>query len=49
MFLRRHDRYVLKNFWATFLAILVFFSAIVIVLDGAERISKGMKEVYHLD
>jgi len=37
---RRHDRYVLRNFWATFFAILIFFTAIVIVLDGAERISK---------
>jgi len=40
MFPRRHDRYVLRSFWTTFLAVVVFFTLIVVVLDSAERIRK---------
>lgn len=38
--IRRHDRYVLKAYWSTLLAVLVFFTVIVIVLDMSERVSK---------
>lgn len=38
--MRRHDRYVLKAFWGTFLAVLLFFSVLVIVLDLSERVAK---------
>ncbi len=37
---RRHDRYVLRAFWMTFIAVVLFFTVIVIVLDSAERIRK---------
>ncbi len=40
IFPRRHDRYVLRAFWTTFLAVVVFFTLIVVVLDSAERIRK---------
>lgn len=37
---RRHDRYVLRAFWTTFVAVLLFFTVIVVVLDATERIRK---------
>jgi lipopolysaccharide export system permease protein len=38
MILRRHDRYVLRAYLATFAAVMFFFTVIVVVLDGAERL-----------
>ena len=38
--IRRHDRYVLRAFWASFLAVVVFFTLIVVVLDLADRFTK---------
>ena len=40
MFPRRHDRYLLKAYWTTFLAVLFFFTLVVISLDATERIRK---------
>lgn len=37
---RRHDRYVLRAFWMTFIAVVLFFTLIVVVLDSAERLRK---------
>jgi lipopolysaccharide export system permease protein len=36
--LRRHDRYVLKAFWGSFGAVMLFFTVISVVLDLAERV-----------
>lgn len=38
--IRRHDRYVLRAFWASFLAVVLFFTLIVVVLDLADRFTK---------
>lgn len=38
--MRRHDRYILKAFWATFLAALLFLTIIVLVLDLSDRLSR---------
>ncbi|MDJ0521229.1 MAG: LptF/LptG family permease [Planctomycetota bacterium] len=40
MLLRRHDRYVARSFWITFLAVVFFFTLIVLVLDSAERLRR---------
>lgn len=36
-FFRRHDRYVLKSFWASMGAVLLFFSVIVVVIHLADH------------
>lgn len=38
--MRRHDRYVLRAFWSSFVAVVVFFTLIIIVLDLADRFTK---------
>ena len=38
--IRRHDRYIFRAFWSTLLAVLLFFTVVVIVLDLSERVSK---------
>ncbi len=40
MIFRRHDRYVLRSFISTLLAVLFFFSVIIVVLDSAERVRR---------
>jgi lipopolysaccharide export LptBFGC system permease protein LptF len=40
MFPRRHDRYVLKAFWSTFGAVVLFFTVVIIVIHLAERTAK---------
>ena len=40
MILRRHDRYVLRAFWGAFVAVVLFFTLIIIVLDLADRFTK---------
>lgn len=42
-FPRRHDRYVLKAYWAAFGAILVFFTVIVMVIHMSDRLSRFVK------
>lgn len=37
---RLHDRYLLRAFWATFAAVLVFFTIIVLVLDLSDRLTR---------
>ncbi|MHC5012225.1 MAG: LptF/LptG family permease [Planctomycetota bacterium] len=37
MMLRRHDRYILKAFWGTFGAVLLFFTVVSVVIHLAER------------
>jgi lipopolysaccharide export system permease protein len=39
-FARRHDRYVLGVYWASFGAVLLFFTSIVVVMDLAERLQR---------
>lgn len=41
--LRRHDRYVLKAFWGSFGAILLFFTIITIVLHMADRLVRVVR------
>ena len=38
--LRRHDRYVLKAYWATFGAALLFLTVVVMVLDLSDRLAR---------
>jgi lipopolysaccharide export LptBFGC system permease protein LptF len=45
---RRHDRYVLKAFWASFGAIVLFFTVIVIVVHLADRSGRLMRYVPHI-
>ncbi len=45
---RRHDRYVLKAFWASFGAILLFFTVIVIVVHLADRSGRLMRYAPHI-
>ncbi len=40
MFVRRHDRYMLKAFWSTFGAVVLFLTLISVVLDLSERLSR---------
>ncbi len=40
MIFRKHDRYVMRGFIATFLAVMTFFSVIIVVLDSAERVRR---------
>ncbi len=45
---RRHDRYILKSFWGTFIAVLLFISAIVLVMelsDRADRLARYWKDI----
>lgn len=41
--LRRHDRYVLKSFWSTLGAVLLFFTVIVVIVHLADRIGRIMR------
>lgn len=41
--LRRHDRYVLRAFWGSFAAVLVFFTVITIVLHMADRLVRVVR------
>lgn len=41
--IRRHDRYILKSFWATLAAVAIFFTVISVVLDMADRTSRVMR------
>lgn len=38
--IRKHDRYVLKAFWANFLAVVFFLTLIVLVLDISDRLAR---------
>lgn len=40
MIFRKHDRYVMRAFISSFLAVLFFFSVIIVVLDSAERVRR---------
>lgn len=40
MIFRRHDRYILRAFISSLLAVLFFFSVIIVVLDSAERVRR---------
>ena len=46
--LRRHDRYVLKSFWTSLGAVLLFFTVIVIVIHLADRSGRLMKNAENL-
>ena len=35
--IRRHDRYIVKSFWGTFVAVLLFISVIVLVMELSDR------------
>lgn len=37
---RRHDRYLLQAFWATFAAVLLFLTVIVLLLDLSDRLAR---------
>jgi lipopolysaccharide export LptBFGC system permease protein LptF len=41
--LRRHDRYVLKSYWTSLGAVLLFFTVIVVVIHLADRSGRLMK------
>jgi lipopolysaccharide export system permease protein len=41
--LRRHDRYVLKAFWSTFGAVLLFFTVVSMVIHLAEQTAKFIR------
>lgn len=38
--MRRHDWYVLRAFWGTFLGVVLFLSVLIVVLDLSERVAK---------
>lgn len=40
MLTRRHDRYLLKAFWATFLAVVFFLTVITLILDLSDRMRR---------
>jgi len=40
---RRHDRYVLKSFWAALGAVLLFFTVIVVIVHLADRLGRIMR------
>lgn len=46
---RRHDRYVLKSFWASLAAVMLFFSVIVVVIHLADRSGRLMRNAEHLE
>ncbi len=41
--LRRHDRYVLRAFWAAFGAVLLFFSLIVVIIHMSDRLARVVR------
>jgi len=48
MLLRRHDRYILKSFWASLGAVLLFFTVIVVVIHLADRSGRLMRNAENL-
>ena len=46
--LRRHDQYILKSFWTSLAAVLLFFTVIVIVIHLADRSGRLMRNADNL-